>query len=343
MVWPTPYWLLRRDGRQSGEMNARRRLVFAIAASLVAASLPARAQQQTPAIGLLWNDSVKPSPFATTLLGALREKGYAVGGNVRIEDRVALEGYRRMSENAAELVRAKVDVIVTYGATATLAAAKATREIPIVMIIGTDPVERGLAASLSRPGGNLTGVYTLSVGLTAKRIELLKELVPGLSRVGILVAAESAIPVIVREVESAARVLNLQPHIGEVHGPEDLEGAVAGLVKAGVGAVYVSGSTMMASHSARVAAAVAKQRIPAAFANERYVDAGGLMVYGPSIHKAFARVATHVDRILKGARAGELPIEQVRDLELVVNLKTARALGISVPQTILLRAERVIE
>jgi putative ABC transport system substrate-binding protein len=321
----------------------KRRQLIAAGGAMLALPLAARAQSKTPVIGLLWNDSVKPSPYAATLLGALRERGYVVGRNLSIEDRVALEGYSPMAENAAALVRAKVDLIVTYGATATLAAAKATKEIPIVMIMGADPVARGLAASLSRPGGNVTGIATLTVGLIGKRIELLKELVPGLSRVGILLTPNVGNPVEARESEAAARALNLQPHFGEAHAPGDIERAIVELAKSRVGAVYMSGSTMLASHAARVAAIVAKSRIPAVYANERFVDAGGLMVYSPNITKAFGRIADYVDRILKGARAGELPIEQASEVELVINLKTAKALGLRIPQTILQRADRAID
>jgi len=320
-----------------------RRDFVTLGAATLALPFAAHAQGKTPVIGLLWNDSLKPSPYVATLLGALREKGYVDGRNIRIEDRVALEGYGPMAENAAALVRAKVDLIVTYGATATVTAAKATKEIPIVAIIGADPVASGLAASWSRPGGNVTGVATLGVGLVGKRIELLKELIPGLSRVGILLALNVGNPVMRRDSEAAAHALNLQSHFGEARGAEDIEGAIARLVKAKVGAIYVTGSTMLASHSARVVAAIAKHRIPAVYAVERYTDAGGLMIYSPSIKKAFVRVATYVDRILKGARAAELPIEQTSDVELVINLKTAKALGIRIPQSILQRADRAIE
>jgi putative ABC transport system substrate-binding protein len=320
----------------------RRRDFVALGAATLALPFAANAQGKTPVIGLLWNDSVKPSPYVAILLGALREKGYVDGRNIRIEDRVALEGYGPMAENAAVLVRAKVDLIVTYGATATMAAAKATKEIPIVMIMGADPVARGLAASLSRPGGNVTGFATLTLGLIGKRIELLKELVPGLSRVGILLTPNVGNPIEARESEAAARALNLQPHFGEAHAAGDIERAIAELAKSRVGAVHMSGS-MLAAHAARVAAIVAKNRIPAVYASERFVDAGGLMVYSTSINKSFVRVAGYVDRILKGARAGELPIEQTKDIELVINLKTAKALGLKIPRSILLRADRVIE
>lgn len=321
----------------------RRREVVGLGVALLALPSVARAQK-VPLVGLLWNDSVKPSPYAATLLGALRERGYVVGRNLRIEDRVALEGYGPMAENAAALVRAKVDLIVSYGATATQTAAKATKEIPIVMIMGADPVARGLAASLSRPGGNVTGVTTLTGGLIGKGIELLKEMVPGLTRVGVLLGSGATnYSINVREAEAAARTLKLELHARGARPPEEIEVAVAALAKSRVGAIFVVGSTALASHSESVVAAIARHRIPAAFTSERYTEAGGLMVYTPSVKKAFVRAAGYVDRILKGSRAAEMPIEQTSDLELVINLKTARALGIKIPQTILQRADRAIE
>ena len=306
--------------------------------------LPVWAQGTVQTIGLLWNDSVKPSPYVATLLLALNEKGYAVGRNLRIEDRVALEGYGAMDESAAALARANVDVILANGRTAVVAAAKATKQIPIVAIIGTNPTTLGLAASLSRPGGNVTGVLTQSGEMAGKRMELLKELVPGNLSVGFLnaSAANGAVEIKAR-TEEAARALRLKVTMVDVRSPDDIEGAVANLAKAKVTGVYVPGSSMLAAHSTRVVAAVARHRIPAVYAGERYVQAGGLVSHGTSIHKLFAKAAIYVDRILKGARPGDLPIERADVFELTVNLKTARAQGIKVPQSILLRADKVIE
>lgn len=312
---------------------------------LAAALFPgvAGAQRKIPVVGLLWNDSVKPSPYIATLLAALGEKGYAAGRDLRIEDRVSLEGYAGYTDAAAELVRAKVDIIVAYGATATYAAAKATKDIPIVMIMGRDPVAGGLAASLSRPAGNLTGVVTLTGGLLGKRLEFLKQLVPGVSRVGYLVAPNIGNPAVRREVESLAPKFNLQVQFAEVGAPGDIEARIADLVQARVSAVAVGPSTMLASHSDRVVAAIARHRLPAMYGSEPYIEAGGLLIYAPSVRRSFVRAAGYVDRILKGARPGELPIEQTMDIELVVNLKTAKALDIVIPQSILVRADRVIQ
>ena len=305
---------------------------------------PALGQEKVQVVGLLWNDSVKPSPYVATLLLALNEKGYAVGRNLRIEDRVSLEGYGQMDANAAALVGAKVDLIVANGRTAVTAAAKATKLIPIVAIIGTDPVSLGLAASLSRPGGNVTGVMTLTGDLAGKRMELLKELVPPNSSVGILYPSAAAGAAEVRERgEAAAKTLGLKPVVIEVRSPDGIENAIAKLAESGVKGIYFPGSTMLASHSSRLVAAVARYRIPAVYSGERFAEAGALVSHGTSIHKLFSKAAVYADRILKGARPGDLPIEQPNVFDLTVNLKTARAQGIKVPQSILVRADKVIE
>jgi putative ABC transport system substrate-binding protein len=321
----------------------KRRKFLAGGMILLAFPRLAAAQAKVPTIGLLWNDSVKPSPFVAILSQALREKGYVVDRNVRFEDAVALEGYGPMAANAARLVTAKVDLIVTYGATATLAAAKATKGVPIVMIMGADPVERGVATSLSRPGGNVTGIWTLSSGLNAKQVELLKQLTPGASRVGILFAPGSAVQSGIEEAEAAARRLKVTTVRAAVRVPDEIETAVRNLAKSRAEAIFVHSSSMLAAHGKRVVDSIAKSAIPAVYGTERYVEAGGLLVYAPSVRKAFGRIANHIDRILKGAPAGEIPIEQTSDVELVINLRTARALGITIPQAILQRADRAIE
>lgn len=320
----------------------RRAFVLASAATLIS-PFGARAQKKTPVIGLLWIDSVIPSPFEAILLAALRERGLVAVRDFRTENGITLEGYGGLAKNAAELVRAKVDMIVVWGSTATVVAAKATKEIPIVTIMGQDPVAFGLASSLSRPGGNVTGIATLTADLSGKRIQLVKELVPGLERVGILLAANVGNPVFMRESEAAARTLHLQAHFAEVAAAGDIESRIADLAQARVGAIYVSPSSVLASHGARIVATVAKHRIPTVYGAERHAAAGGLVTLTASTRKSFARLAGYVDRILKGARAAELPIEQTSDLELVVNLKTAKALGINIPPSILLRADRVIQ
>lgn len=303
------------------------------------------AQPKVPVIGLLWNDSVRPSPFVATLLGALGERGYAVGRDLRIEDRVSLEGYGGYAEGLADLVRSKVDLIVTYGATATHAAAKATRDIPIVMVIGTDPVADGLAASFARPGRNLTGVHTLGgdTRLIQKRLELLKELAPDQKRIGVMLARNVGNPTVMGETKAAARTLNLDVRFAEAGSPGEIEDRLAELIRSGSGAIYVTASTMLASRAQQIVEAIARHRVPAIYSTERYVDAGGVMTYSASIRKAFVRAGVYVERILKGAHPGELAIEQVSDVELVLNMKTANTLGLKFPQSILMRADRVIQ
>jgi putative ABC transport system substrate-binding protein len=320
----------------------KRRQFLGVLATAIAAPRSAFAQK-TPVIGLLWNDSVKPSPYVAVLEAALKERGYVRGRNLRLEDAVALEGYGPMAPNAARLAAAKVDVIVSYGATATLAAAKATDSIPIVAIVGSDPVQVGLAASLARPGRNVTGVWTLATGLNRKRVELLKEVVPRLSRAGVLYAPGSTAQLAVAEADAAARTLKIAMTRSEVRSADEIDEAIARLARAHVEGIFIGTSTLLASHAERVVAGVAKHRIPAVYGTERYIDPGGLVVYAPSIRRAFDHVAVYVDRILRGGKPGDMPIEQVSDVELVVNLKTARLQGIKLPQAILQRADRAIQ
>jgi putative tryptophan/tyrosine transport system substrate-binding protein len=319
----------------------RRDFVLLSAATLVPAAV--RAQTKIPVIGLLWIDARKPSPYMGVLVNALREKGWIAGRDFRIEDRVIREGYGGYSDAAAELIRAKVDLIVSYGSTAATVAATATKDIPIVMILGVDPVAAKLVPSLSRPGGNITGVATMAWALNQKRIELLKALIPGLSRIGVVLAPNVGNPTYRRETQEAARALALDVRFGDAQNADDADRAVGELVKANIGALYVAPASVFQARAEHIVAVVAKRRLPAIYGQERYIDAGGLLVYTASANKAFIRAAAYVDRILKGARAGDLAIDQASDAELVVNLNTAGALGIKVPQTLLVRADRIIE
>lgn len=326
-----------------GLIAVNRRDFVLLSAAALLGPVAAKAQSRTPVVGLLWTDSVKPSPYVAVLLDALRQKGWVPGRDLRIEDRVTLEGYGGYAESIAQLKQAKVDAIVAWGSTGVFAAAKATKEIPIVMLVGVDPVAAGLVPSLSRPGGNLTGIATMATALNQKRIELLRELNPGASRVGVVLAPNVANPIYRRESETAARSLGLEIRFGEARKPEELDSTIAELARARIDALYIAPASVFQVHSAYVAEVVARYRLPAVYANERYVDAGALMVYAPSIKKAFMRAASYVDLILKGTRPGEMAIEQVSDVELTINLKTAKALGIKVPQSLLVRADRVIE
>ena len=317
-----------------------------LAAAALAAPAATRAQSKTAVVGLLWNDSVKPSPNAVTLLAALRQLGWATGRNLEVRDHVTLEGYAPIAEGAAALVRERCDVIVTYGTTATSAAAKATSTIPIAMLIGVDPVKLGVAASLSRPGGNVTGLTNLSHGLIGKRLELLREVSPGLSSVGVLTASGSASEgrlQAVRETETAAAALKLKLHFAQIYTPEDIEAGAADLAKAGVRAVYVAQGTFLVAQSERIVRALAEHRLIAVYAADRFVEDGGLMAYAQGARKSFTRLAWYVDRLLKGGNPADMPIEQLTDVELVINLKTAQTLGVKMPQSVLQRADRAIQ
>ena len=328
----------------------KRREFLAISATAgAAAALPsaARAQGKVPVVGFLWRDTVAASPYVSTLLGALYPRGYVPGRNLRTETRIvvgdgpASDYAAQLADSAAFLVRSQVDVIVTYGAAATHAAAKATRDIPIAMITGADPVAAGLVKSLAQPGGNITGITTLSLGLVGNRMALLKEAVPNLTHVGSLLGATASADAL-RENEEAARSLGLKLTIGKVNDAQEIDTAVAALHRAGVGGVHVSGAAALAAQGRRVVAAMAKHALPAAYASERYVDAGGLMVLVPSVHKVFIRLASYVERILRGAPAATMPIEVNSDVELTLNLKAAAAARMEFSAGILARADRVI-
>lgn len=314
-------------------------------ASATAIWLPsvAWAQAKMPIVGLLWNDSVKPSPLIGMFLDALRERGWSEGRNFRLDDRVSLEGYTGYADNVAALVRGKADVIVAFGSTAVFAAAKATKEIPIVMNAGVDPVAAGLVTSLARPGGNITGIVNSATLANAKRIQLLKEMNPGLSSFGVVLTPNVGNPIFVRDSEAAARALNLQVHFAEATKPEEVDRVLGELAKKGAAAVYIAPSSMLQAQSARVVDAVARHRLPAIYGADRYLNTGALIVYSSSTRKSFMRAAAYVDRVLKGARPAEMAIEQVSEVDLTVNLKTAKALGITIPASILVRADRVIE
>lgn len=323
-------------------MRSRRDfLVF----SAIAGALPlaVRAQPKRPTIGILSVDSAKPSPWLQFLVAGLREKGYAVDRNLTINDRTVAQ-YGGLAEQAASLTRANVDLIAALGSTATLAAAKATKSIPIVMVAGIDAVAAGLAASLSHPGGNVSGINLFASELQGKRLELLKELVPTLSRVGVLTdpdAGDSASRL--KENEAAARLLKLNTHVVEVRSADKLGEAFAELARAKVEALVVLPGRIFSGSGARIAELAAQRRLPAISQGQEYVEAGGLMSYGVNYRDVFMNAATYIDRILKGARPGDLPIEQPTKFELAINLKAAKTLGLKIPQSILVRVDRVLE
>ena len=274
----------------------------------------------------------------------LREVGYVEGQNLTLEWRDAQGKAERYGDLATELVRLKVDVLVASNPQAAIAAKKATPSIPIVMLHTPDPVQLGLVASLGRPGGNITGTTTLSADLSVKQLELLKEAFPPASRVAILWNPTNPWhPLALKTAESAARSLVLQLHSVGVRAPEELEAAFATITKNGADAVLVLSDPMTFFHRDRIADLATKRRLPTMHGVRGYVDAGGLISYWAHEADLLRRAASYVDRILKGAKPGDLPIEQPAKFEMVINLKTAKAVGLTIPPSLLLRADHVIE
>src|SRR5262245_4490142 len=308
-----------------------------------------RAQQQAgkvPRIGFLslTSRSDRP-PLLDAFRQGLRELGWVEGQNIVIDYRYAEGRVERLPDLAAELVRLKVDLIVTSAGTqASTAAKKATKTIPIVMIYVPDPVCPGLIASLARPGGNVTGLSG-SAGLEvfAKQLELLKETVPRIRRVAVLSNPDNAYhQLAIREVNVAARSLGVQLQLLEAQGPNEFDGAFAAMAKERVGALLVLSDAIFGPHRTRITDLAARSRLPAAYGVRHYVEAGGLMSYGPTLLDSYRRAATYVDQILKGAKPADLPVEQPTKFELVINIKAAKALGVTIPQSILVRADEII-
>ena len=307
------------------------------------------AQQPTKIarIGFLWTSSPRLATHAVEgFREGLRDAGYIEGQNIAVEHRAADDVLQRLPDLATEMVRRSVDVIVTQGTQAAQAAGRATRTIPIVMAVGGSPVETGLIATLAKPGGNVTGL-TLPPELTGKRMELLREIVPKTTGVAILIARTGTqpgdVPLGLNANETAARLMGWNPQILEVRGPADFDKAFEAARKARAEALNVVASPILRFHRKSLVDLAAKHRLPAMYQMKEFVEAGGLIAYGPSDAGMFRRAAYYVDRILKGAKPADLPVEQPAKYELFINLKTAKALGLTIPQTLLLRADQVIE
>jgi putative ABC transport system substrate-binding protein len=296
---------------------------------------------RTYRIGVLW-----PNPPATFefVRQGLRELGHVEGRSIIFEYRWAQGRLGELPELAAELVRLKVDLIVTLAPQATIAAKNATRTIPIVFVAIGDPVTSGLVPSLARPGGNLTGTTRMLIEMTAKHIQLLKEAVPSVSRVAVLWnPGNSSHAPALRAAESTARSLSLQVRALEVRDTTELEGAFAAIARERADCILFIADPIFFIHLQRMAELIAASRLPAISNFTEFPTLGGFMGYAPSIPEEFRRAATYIDKILKGAKPGDLPIQQPTQFELIVNLKTAKALGFTIPQPLLLRADRVIE
>jgi putative ABC transport system substrate-binding protein len=322
-------------------------LLVTLALSLLVAPVGAAAQPaaNVPRIGFFSSDA-PASEGARSYLEAfrqgLRELGYVEGQTIAVEERFAAWRTERLAELAAELVRLNVEVIVTQAAPATQAARHATRTIPIVFTNVNDPVGQGIVASLARPGANVTGLSTLSSPISGKRLELLKEAAPGVARVAVFWnAANPAFALMVREMHSAAPALGLQLQSLAVHSPDDLDRAFEAATGEGAESLVVLPGTPMRSPT-QVVEFAATHRLPAMYAENARVKAGGLMSYGPNYREISRRAATYVDKILKGTIPADLPVEQPITFELVINLKTAQALGLTIPPTLLFQADEVI-
>lgn len=322
-------------------MNKNSILLAVAAAMLLSAHI---AEAQKPAvrrIGYL-TAAGAPSSFYEAFRQSLRELGYVEGQNILIEYRSA-DDRSRLAELATELVQQKVDVIVATGP-ATPAAKMATGTVPIVFAYSGDPIEAGFAASLARPGRNMTGITWLAFELVGKRLELLKEVVPRVSRVGVLASpAHPGEQRELRETQSTARALGTTLQYHQVKATADFDAAFDSLIKENANALLVFPDPVTSAHRKQIAEFAGKHRLPSVFGRSDYVEAGGLMGYGPNREETLRRIPAYVDKILKGAKPGDLPVELPMKFEFVINLKTAKQIGITIPQSVLFRADKVIK
>ena len=325
----------------------RRKLLAALGGAAAAWPLAARAQQTAmPVIGFL--NAQSPEPFTEALRAfrqGVKDAGFVEGENVAIEYRWAENQTERLPALAAELVRRGVAVITAWGSHTALQAKAATTTIPIVFNIGDDPVKLGLVVSLARPGGNLTGVNFFAVELAAKRIELLRELVPGAVRVAVLVTPANA-PVTastLRDVEVAARAMGLQIHVFNADTSREINAVFADFVRERPDALFVGGGAFFTARRVQLVQLAARHAIPAIYPDRRIAEVGGLMSYGATLEDAWRQVGVYAGRILKGARPADLPVVQSSKFELVINAETARMLGLTVPPSLLAIADEVIQ
>jgi putative ABC transport system substrate-binding protein len=331
-------------------MNQRRKLLAALGLCALAAPLSAFAQQpgKVRRIGFLAarlrSTASSPDVYYDAFVQGMRELGYVEGKNLVIEWRYAEQKYERLPALAAELVRLNVEVIVTHGSPATQAAQRASASIPIVTAAVIDPVGSGFAASLARPGGNITGLSLITIDASPKQMELLKLMLPALSRVAVLVdSGNSGHPGILKSLQAAARQVGAKVLPVDARSPEEIERGFAAVKRDRADAVIILVDSFFVGQRRQVAEHAARNRLPSMFSFREDVAAGGLMSYGQNLADYYRQAAAYVDKILKGARPGELPIEQPVRFHLAVNRKTAKALGLAIPQELLLRADEVIE
>ncbi len=327
-------------------MNYRRKLIIALGAGALAAPLAAFAQQQggVRRIGFLHSESLARSGDRLDAFRAgLRELGYEEGKNIVIEIRWADGKYDALPALFAELIGLKVDVLVTHGTIPLRAAMNATKSIPIVTATSGDVVGLGLVTNLARPGGNMTGAIFFASELSAKRIELLKDVLPHLTQVAVLVnPANPSAPLALKAMEATARTWKVALPKFSVQGPHEFEATFAAMVKQRIAALAIPDDPMFIGNTTALAELAAKHRLPS-IGHSEFAVAGGLMSYGVNLRGMFHRAAYFVDKIFKGTKPGDIPIEQATQFELIVNLKTAKALGLNIPQSVLVQATRLIQ
>jgi len=328
-------------------MITRRRLLITLALGTLPLARPSRAQapRKVWRIGMLETTSLAMNALNyDALRKGLRELGYVEGQNLLIEYRSADGRPERFVELANEVVRMKVDVIVTRGTPATQAAKNATGMIPIVSTAMADPVRTGLVKSLARPGGNVTGLEPFARELNPKRVELLRETLPGIARIGVLANMSNAVvPAAWKEIETTAPSLGVEAQLLDVRKPEDLGPAFDAATRQRAGALVVVIDGLTQGNRKTIVEFAAKHRLPTIYAGKEFVDAGGLMSYGVSYPQLYYRASSYVDKIFKGAKPGDLPVEQPTKFEFIINLKAAKALGVRIPPSVRLRADEVIE
>jgi ABC-type uncharacterized transport system substrate-binding protein len=329
-------------------MMDRRAFITVISGTILAAPWASDAQPtKAPRIGFLSAGS-RSDPASQhnrdVFRQGLRDLGYVEGQSLALEERWADGRYERLPELAAELVHLNVDILVTVATPATRAAQQATRTIPIVMTLISDPVESGLVANLAHPGGNTTGFSFMHPDLSKKRLELLKEIIPKIVRVAVLSNPSNPnTPPLLRETTAAARALRLQLYVVEVRDSAQLDGAFSAMIRDRADALVMMPDLFFLDQRRRIVDLAAQNRLPAMYPWREPVDAGGLMAYGANAADILRRAGVYIDKILKGARPADLPVEQPTKFELVINLKTAKALGLTIPQSLLVRADQLIQ
>jgi putative tryptophan/tyrosine transport system substrate-binding protein len=318
---------------------------FTLCVMLLALCSSAQAQQpvKVPRIGFISGDGSRsaPGPQVEAFQRALRDLGYVEGKNILVEYRYVEGKGDRSPAFVAELVKLEVDALIVRAQPAIRAAKQATKTIPIVMVTTQDPVASGFINSLARPGGNITGITTLQRELSGKRLELLKDVVPGLARVGVLIRAEQG-AYDYEWYEAPARALKIQLQVVRVRDASNFEAAIETMSKGRAGAFVAVSGALFNLHTKRIAALAIKSRLPSMYERHDYVEAGGLMSYSANETASFRRAAIYVDKILKGAKPADLPVEQPTEFELAINLKTAKQIGLTIPPNVLARADRVI-